>query len=58
MSNIRKRLFVKAFKTDGTATDWDKFIISISIKKHNFGVKIQFTSKNVVYHIIFDILNI
>ncbi len=33
MSNIRKRLFVKAFKTDGTATDWDKFIISISIKK-------------------------
>lgn len=29
MSNIRKRLFVKAFKTDGTALDWDKFILSL-----------------------------
>ena len=29
MSNIRKRLFVKAFKTDGTASDWDKFISSL-----------------------------
>ena len=29
MSNIRKRLFVKAFKTDGSASDWDKFIASL-----------------------------
>ncbi len=29
MSNIRKRLFVKAFKTDGSASDWDKFILSL-----------------------------
>ena len=29
LGNARKRLFVKAFKTDGTASDWDKFIISL-----------------------------
>ena len=29
LSNIRKRLFVKAFKTDGSASDWDKFIASL-----------------------------
>ena len=29
LGNARKRLFVKAFKTDGTATDWDKFIASL-----------------------------
>lgn len=29
LGNARKRLFVKAFKTDGTATDWDNFIISL-----------------------------
>ena len=29
MSNIRKRLFVKAFKTNGSASDWDKFISSL-----------------------------
>ena len=29
LGNARKRLFVKAFKTDGTATDWDKFITSL-----------------------------
>ena len=29
LGNSRKRLFVKAFKTDGTASDWDKFIISL-----------------------------
>ena len=29
MSNIRKRLFVKAFKTNGSASDWDKFIASL-----------------------------
>ena len=29
LGNARKRLFVKAFNTDGTASDWDKFIISL-----------------------------
>ena len=29
LGNARKRLFVKAFKTEGTASDWDKFIISL-----------------------------
>lgn len=29
LGNARKRLFVKAFNTDGTASDWDKFIFSL-----------------------------
>ena len=29
LGNARKRLFVKAFNTDGTASDWDKFIVSL-----------------------------
>lgn len=29
LGNARKRLYQKAFKKDGTATDWDKFILSL-----------------------------
>ena len=29
LGNLRKRLLKKALKTDGSATDWDKFIVSL-----------------------------